>query len=154
MELDLGLDYTGGINKPTVDDIGYFARVDATGLNLEYVPQATMLCPMLTVGGVAATPGWRICGKIYLPRPCSALKLEAIIENSTAALTSRVRLVDDLTLIAVSGSTLSVALTTVSTRVISSALALVGDKVYQLQMECTGGAVDTDFAVIYSGRLT
>ena len=35
--LDLGLDYTGGIRKPTPDEIGYFARVDSTGLNLEYV---------------------------------------------------------------------------------------------------------------------
>lgn len=38
--LDFGLDYTGGITKPTAAQIGYFARVDSTGLNLEYVPLA------------------------------------------------------------------------------------------------------------------
>lgn len=36
--LDLGLDYTGGINKPTANQVGYYARVDSTGLNLEYLP--------------------------------------------------------------------------------------------------------------------
>ena len=35
--LDLGLDYTGGINKPTPDQIGFFARVDPSGRNIEYV---------------------------------------------------------------------------------------------------------------------
>ncbi len=38
--LDLGLEYLGGINKPTPDQIGYYARVDSTGLNLEYVAAA------------------------------------------------------------------------------------------------------------------
>ncbi len=36
--LDLGLDYTGGINKPNASQLGNLARVDSSGLNLEYVP--------------------------------------------------------------------------------------------------------------------
>lgn len=40
--LDLGLEYTGGIRKPTADQNNYVALVDGPNLNLKYVPQSEL----------------------------------------------------------------------------------------------------------------
>lgn len=47
--LDLGLDYTGGITKPTPDQIGYVAIVDESGFNLKYITVAAFAA-LLGVG--------------------------------------------------------------------------------------------------------
>ncbi len=41
--IDLSQEYFGGMNAPTVEQAGFAARVDATGLNLEYLELAQVL---------------------------------------------------------------------------------------------------------------
>lgn len=67
--LDLGLDYTGGIEKPTLADVGRFARValDATGdPNFEYVDGVERrLAYSQGAGNVAVTTSKTVVNTAY-----------------------------------------------------------------------------------------
>lgn len=68
MDLDLGLEYTGGIRKPTIDEVGYIAVVDDTGLNVEYLAPGSIGIGgggVLSGSGVPA-PGLGTVGEFYL----------------------------------------------------------------------------------------
>lgn len=108
--------------------------------------------PTIAVPGVMATPGWIIAGKAYM-RTDQSRMLEVIVQLSETVLTARARLVRDDTLVEVAGSLLSVTGTTASTRLLSGALALAAGVIYQVQVECTGGTADAQFAMLYSARL-
>lgn len=107
-----------------------------------------------SVKGVAATPGWEVVGAIWLTAVPSSIALEAIMLVTQAALTGRVQLYDTVAVAAVAGSTLSTGSTT-DVRLLSGTLAgaLVTGRIYQLRIECTGGSLITDEAVLRSARL-
>jgi len=84
--LDLGLEYTGGINKPEPEQNGYVAIVDGPARNLVYVPPAS-----LGVGG-GGTPDDNSVSTIKIQnnavtdaklRDCSGLSVIGRSANST-----------------------------------------------------------------------
>lgn len=109
-----------------------------------------------TIAGVAATPGWVVLTEfdVDAPMPPSAM-LDAIALVSQIALDCNLRLYDVTTAAVVAGSTLTTASLT-GARVATGDLiaALVAGRRYQIQAECVGGALATDFAVVRYAVLT
>lgn len=100
------------------------------------------------VAGVAATPGWEVLGAFVYGG--AAAKLQAMVLVSQGALTATVRLYGPIggTPAEVTGSAITSSATTEV--VIESAdltTNLTEGEIYQIQMECAGGALATDFAV-------
>lgn len=101
------------------------------------------------VQGVAATPGWTVVGGIYVPEVPAISLFEAVFLVSQALLTGRVRLYDPVAAAAVAGSTLT-SVSTTDDRQVSADIAavLVANTYYQVEAECTGGALVTDIVVV------
>ena len=100
------------------------------------------------VPGVLATPGWTVIGAFVHTGATS--RLQAMVLVSQAALTARVRLYGPIggAPAEVAGSLLS-SVSTDEELVQSANLGsvLVRGQTYQVQVECTGGDLVTDFAV-------
>lgn len=106
-----------------------------------------------TVQGVAATPGWEVVSAFYLEDAQATLILNAIMLVSQAGLIGRVRIYDLTAGAAVAGSTLALPVSTLTdTRLTSGNLgaAMPAGRIYQIQIECTGGATVADFATLRS----
>jgi hypothetical protein len=107
-----------------------------------------------TIQSVAATPGWHVVGEFYLPKSCDA-RLDVILSVSDSSLVARARLYDlgATPPAAVSGTVVSTSSETPS-RLLSGVVTLTGSRRYQIQVECTGGTAETDFAVFQTGTIT
>lgn len=107
-----------------------------------------------TVQAVAATPGWEAVAAFYFAAAPPATLLEAIMLVSQALLTGSVRIYDTVAAAVVAGSTLSTSSTS-DVRLVTGDLSgvLLPGRVYQLQVECTGGVTLNDFAVLRSASL-
>lgn len=106
----------------------------------------------VTVAGVAATPGWVVLSSFKLRNTTNRLALEACLNVSQGALTTKVRLYDTVGAAAVAGSTLTSTSTTVEYKTSADlASALTAERIYQIEAECTGGALATDFSVVSAG---
>lgn len=104
-----------------------------------------------TVQGVAATPGWQVVADLYWTKPPSGWALEAIMVMSTASLQGRVRIWDTVLNAQMPGALLTFAAPTiVDTRAVTADLApvVVINRIYQLQIECTGGVASTDLGIL------
>jgi hypothetical protein len=102
-----------------------------------------------TIPSVAATPGWIIISEFDLDALPASAVLDGIMLVSQAALTGRLRLYDVTGAAAVAGSTLStVSLTGERLTSADLAAALVLNRRYQIQAECTGGVAPSDWAVV------
>lgn len=104
------------------------------------------------IDAVAATPGWVVIGAFFLPFSVSA-RLDIIGFVSDVALTLRARLFDMTAAAAVPGA---VAETTElqDARALSGIVALEGNRIYQIQIECTGDEGDGMFGVLENGTLS
>ena len=109
------------------------------------------LAPNAVVGSVAATPGWEVVAAFWNVDAVRA-RLEAIVSIAQAGQTCRVRLVAlpaltqvDLSLIATT--------TQAATRIVSVPFQLAASTIYQLEVECTGGFGDSDFAVLHAAKV-
>jgi hypothetical protein len=72
--IDLSTEYFGGMNAPTVEQAGFAPRVDATGLNLEYLPLTQVLLATGTWDGESLSVQVKGSGArtITLPDPDNA----------------------------------------------------------------------------------
>lgn len=72
--IDLSQEYFGGMNAPTVEQAGFAPRVDATGLNLEYLPLTQVLVATGTWDGESLSVQVKGSGArtITLPDPDNA----------------------------------------------------------------------------------
>ncbi len=106
------------------------------------------------VQAVAATPGWEVVAAFYFAAAPPATVLEAIMLVSQGLLTGRVRIYDTVAAAVVAGSTLSTSSTS-DARLVTADIAgvLVAGRIYQLQVECTGGTTLDDFVVLRSASL-
>lgn len=107
------------------------------------------------VAGVAVTPGWTVVGD-YPYIKAAQIKLEFIALPSNAALTCRARLFDTVANAAVAGSTLTIGPgVAVDTRAITADLqaAMTTGRLYQIEVECTGGATQGDFCTMRTARV-
>src|SRR5574340_241830 len=94
-----------------------------------------------TVPGVAVTPGWEVVADLYWTKAPSSWALEAIMVMATAALQGRIRIWDTVLNAQMPGALLNFAApTVVDTRQVTANLApvIVLNRIYQLQIECTG----------------
>jgi hypothetical protein len=102
----------------------------------------------ITVPSVVASPGWVVVGAFVHGGdiPC---KLSSIALVSNPLLVARLRLFGPIGGVAVEipGSNISTSSAT-DVLVESGTLALVAGSMYQIQAECTGGDLVTDFAVL------
>lgn len=122
-----------------------------------------VLADQSVVQGVAATPGWITLSAFYtLTAPTAKIAMEAIILVSTIALSGRARIFDtglDSTgtlvgvpgQVAVTPGTSNLADTRLVTPEFSASLVI--NRIYQFQVECTGGAAGTDVATLRAARL-
>lgn len=118
-----------------------------------------------TVQGVLATPGWQVIDAFLYDQDEHVAVAPGAVERiffatiiaSTAALTVRVKLVRADTLVDVPGSLLTFAAPVnaqeASDKTADLTSVLVDDLEYQIQAECTGGALPTDYASIRSAGL-
>lgn len=112
------------------------------------------------VQAVTISPGWTTVGGFrFLSFRISAFnpaRLELVLAPSTIALTCNIRLVDSLTLTPVPGSTVNLPAGSINDQWVGSGDLLddlVDDTLYQIQVECTGGALTTDFVTVRGGSL-
>lgn len=106
------------------------------------------------VQGVAATPGWQVVGDY--PYVAGKVFLEFIALPANAGLTCRARLFDTVANAAVAGSTLTIGPgVAVDSRQISADVSatMVGGRLYQIEVECTGGATQNDFVAMRTARV-
>jgi hypothetical protein len=115
---------------------------------------AAYSAPAATFQAVSATPGWYVAGEFYLPQSCDA-RLDVIMSVSDSGLTARARLFDlsSTPPAAVSGASVSTTSETPS-RSLSGVVSLTGAHRYQIQVECTGGTGNEDFAAFQTGTIT
>lgn len=119
----------------------------------------------MAVQGVLATPGWQVIDAFnydatehvaVAPGLVTRIFFATVIA-STAALTIRVKMVRADTLIDVAGSLLTFAapvnVQEASNQTADLTAVLVNGIEYQIQAECTGGALPTDYASIRSAGL-
>lgn len=124
----------------------------------------SLIADQNVIPAVAATPGWQVVSAFYTDKAPTAIALDAILLLSNAALVGRVRLWD--TGLNAAGALVGVAqqvpgaLLTFTNNVIDNrqvtadiSAGMVISRIYQLQVEGTGGAASTDFAVLRSGRM-
>ncbi len=112
---------------------------------------AAWVAPETVVSAVAAAPGWSLLGEYYLPKSCTA-RLDVVGLVSSAGLTLTTRLWDTTDKAAVNGS---VAITaTAPTRALGTAVQLLGDRTYQVHVQCVGAAGDDKFGVICAATIS
>ena len=107
------------------------------------------------VPGQAVTPGWTVVGDYFYIS--GKVKLELVLLPSNTAISTRGRLV-----LASSGAQVAGSVTgtvgpgvTADTRVMTGdfSAALTANTLYQIQVEATGGATQSDFATVRSIRV-
>jgi hypothetical protein len=106
------------------------------------------------VPGVASTPGWTVVGDYFYV--AGAVKLEFIALPSNAAITCRAKLFDPIANADVAGSILTVGPgVTADTRQISGNVAagMPPNRLYQIEVEATGGATQGDFCTMRTARV-
>jgi hypothetical protein len=108
--------------------------------------------PVQTIPAVATTPGWYVMGAFFL-ESSAELRLEVIGLVSDVDLTMRARLFDMTTNEPVGDISVSVRSLT-DTRVLSGFAKLTGGRLYQIQVEVTGGAGEDQFGVLRSAAPT
>jgi len=103
------------------------------------------------VRGVAVTPGWEVVG-VFIFHHITPVKLRAFLLVSRSALTARARIfgpigIADITPAEIATSVISTQ-ETIETLCESADCSgsLRKDRIYQVQLECTGGATAIDFA--------
>jgi hypothetical protein len=104
------------------------------------------------IPGVAATPGWQVIGAFFFPFTFD-VRLDVIALVSDPSLTVRVRLFDMTTAEPVSGATAQTTSQT-SARALSGVVSLQGNRVYEIQAECTGAAGDDFFAIVQNATVS
>lgn len=87
----------------------------------------------------AAPPAWFVAGEFFLPLGVDAVRLDVIGFVSDPVLTLEARLFDMTAAEPVDGSSVSITKTT-STRALSGGMELAGNRQYQIQIRCFGGA--------------
>lgn len=104
------------------------------------------------VPSVLSTPGWMVVGDFYLDAIVDDAFFEAIFLNTAAGLTGRVKLFDTVASADVAGSILSTSSTT-DVRLISADIAagMPGNRIYQVQAECTGAT--GQFVIVRAAKL-
>lgn len=108
------------------------------------------------VMGVALTPGWDVVSAFYLATAfTSPVAFEGIMLVSQGALVARARLYDPTAGAAVAGSTLAGTSSLSDVRQVTGDLsaAMPAGRIYQVQFECTGGALPADFGTLRSAKL-
>lgn len=112
------------------------------------------------VQAVAVTPGWTVVGGfIWISSrvpPTMPVTLELIVAPSTIALTVHARIVDSLTLTPVPSSLITVGAGSITDQFATGSdmtADLVEETLYQIQVECVGGALSTDFVTVRSGSV-
>jgi hypothetical protein len=104
------------------------------------------------IPSVAATPGWFVVHAFYLPVSV-ALRLELIGLVSEAGLTMRARFFDLGVNAPVASSEASITATT-DTRALGPLVELTGARLYQIQVEVTGGGGAEQVGVVRAGAAT
>ncbi len=112
---------------------------------------AAWVAPKRVVPAVASSPGWYVMGEYYLPKSTMA-QLDVVGCVSDVSLTLRARLWDVQAAAPVPGE---VQIKKVDgDRVKGARVSLLGNRRYQVQVECTGGAGDTLFGVAETATIT
>lgn len=113
---------------------------------------AAWTVPRTVVSAVAAAPGWMAIGEYYLPKSCTA-RLDVVGLVASAGLTLTTRLWDTTDKLPINGSVAISAVAT-PTRSLGEAVQLLGDRTYQVQVQCVGAAGDDKFGVVLAATIS
>jgi hypothetical protein len=106
------------------------------------------------VPGVAVTPGWTVVGDYFYIK--GKVSLEFIALPSNSGITCRAKLFDPVANADVAGSILTIGPgVTADTRAITGDVSagMPVNRIYQIQVEATGGATQSDFCTMREARV-